>query len=54
LQARRRDIDQKYDYRYSQLIFIFGCLVREGRVQEAQLAGLSDKKLDQIRRTASF
>ena len=54
LQSKRRDIDQKYDYRYSQLILIFARLVREGRIQEAQLAALSDEKLDQIRRVASF
>lgn len=54
LHSKRRDIDQKYDYRFSQLIFIFARLVREGRVQEAQLAGLSDEKLEAIRRVASF
>ena len=25
--TRRRDIDRKYDYRYSQLIFVFGVLL---------------------------
>jgi hypothetical protein len=49
----RRDIDQKYDYRYSQLLFVFGRLVREGRVQEADLAGLSEDKLAVIRRIVS-
>jgi hypothetical protein len=28
LDARRRDIDRKYDYRYSQLILVFGVLLR--------------------------
>jgi len=32
LRSRRRSIDEKYDYRYSQLLHVFGILVREGRV----------------------
>jgi len=54
LRNKRQEIDRKYDYRYSQLIFVFGRLLREGRVQEAQLAGLAEEKLDGIRRIASF
>jgi len=50
----RREIDQKYDYRYSQLLFVFGRLVREGRVQEADLAGLSEDKLAVLRRITSL
>ena len=52
LRERRRDIDRKYDYRYSQLIWVFGQLLREGRIQEEHLAGLSEEKLDRIRRYA--
>ena len=44
LTRRRRDIDEKYDYRYSQLIFVFGCLLREGRLQQEQFAGLAAEK----------
>ncbi|MBQ0933306.1 hypothetical protein KAK07_09685 [Ideonella sp. 4Y16] len=44
LADRQREIDAKYDYRYSQLIIVFGRLLREGRIQEAQLAGLSEDK----------
>lgn len=54
LHRTRREIDEKYDYRYSQLIVVFGWLLREGRVQEAQLAGLSEEKLASIRRIASL
>jgi hypothetical protein len=50
----RRDIDQKYDYRYSQLLFLFGRLLREGRIQEADLAGLSEDKLAVIHRIKSL
>jgi hypothetical protein len=54
LARRQRDIDQKYDYRYSQLIVVFGRLLRESRIQEEQLAGLSEDKLALIRRIASL
>ena len=54
LDSRERDIQEKYDYRYSQLIFVFGRLIREGRLQEEQLAGLSEEKLTFIRRIASL
>jgi len=54
LGARRRDIDRKYDYRYSQLIFVFGVLLRESRIQEPQLGGLSQDKQDMIRRVANL
>lgn len=30
LNQRRRELDAKYDYRYSQLIAVFGRLIREG------------------------
>jgi hypothetical protein len=54
LWRKRRDFDAKYDFRYSQLLMVFGTLVREGRVQEAQLRGLSEDKLSIIRRIVSF
>src|ERR1700732_3334099 len=50
LNQRRRELDAKYDYRYSQLIAVFGRLIREGRLTEAQLQGLSEDKLEFIRR----
>jgi hypothetical protein len=54
LWRKRRDFDAKYDFRYSQLLMVFGRLVREGRVQEAQLSWLSPDKLATIRRIASL
>lgn len=53
LERKQCEIDRKYDYRYSQLLFVFGQLIREGRVQEAQLAGLTEEKLGYIRCSAS-
>jgi hypothetical protein len=54
LTRKRRMIDEKYDYRYSQLIFVFGRLVREGRIQESELNGLSKEKLEYIMRIVSL
>jgi len=44
----------KYDYRYSQLIRVFGQLMREARVAPSALEGLAPDKLDAIRRMASL
>lgn len=54
LAHKRREIDEKYDYRYSRLIWVFGRLVREGRLREEQLHGLSADKLAQIQRVAAL
>ena len=54
LAQQRREIQRKYDYRnYSQLLFVFGRLVREGRVQIEQLQGFSEEKLSCIERIVS-
>jgi hypothetical protein len=54
LATARRDIDSKYDHRYSQLDLVFGRLLREGRIEEGHLHGLSEDKLACIRRVASL
>ena len=48
LRAKRKEIDEKYDYRYSVLIFVFARLLGEGWLEESELAGLSDDKLAKI------
>ncbi len=52
LEQTQREIERKYDYRYSQLLFVFGQLLREHRVTEEQLAFLSEDKHGYIRRSA--
>lgn len=47
-----REIDVKYDYRYSQLIWVLGLLLREGWIKEEELSGLREEKLVMIRRVA--
>ncbi|TVQ16689.1 MAG: hypothetical protein EA367_19490 [Leptolyngbya sp. DLM2.Bin15] len=48
LSARRHDIDGKYDYRYSVLIFVFSQLVREGWLHLDDLDGLDPSKLKKV------
>jgi len=54
LTKSRYAIDKKYDYRYSQLEFVFGHLLREGRITEEELSGLSEDKLQHIVRIATL
>jgi hypothetical protein len=49
LRRRRREVDESFDYRYSQLILVFARLIGEGYLDEARLAGLSNDKLEIIR-----
>jgi hypothetical protein len=48
LSARRHDIDGKYDYRYSVLIFVFARLLKEGWLDLDELKGLEPDKLTKI------
>lgn len=50
LRQKRHEINEKYDYRYSQLIGVFARLIREGRIREEQLRELSEEKREYIRR----
>ena len=54
LTERRKEIDCKYDYRYSQLTYVFGRLLYERRVSEEELRGLREDKLKSIRSFAKF
>ncbi len=54
LTERRREINRKYDYRYSQLTHVFGRLLYENRLGEEELRGLREDKLNLIRSTAQF
>jgi len=50
----RKEIDRRYDYRYSVLSLAFGNLVREGRLSEEELHGLAEGKVGNIRAHARF
>src|SRR5512137_534454 len=47
-----RDIDYKFDFRYSVLINVFGRLVAENALSMDELTGLSEDKLAMIQRRA--
>ena len=50
----RREIDRRYDYRYSNLPLVFAHLLRDGRLTEDDLRGLGQEKLDLIRRVSAI
>jgi hypothetical protein len=54
LTQRRKEINHKYEYRASKLIFVFGTLLHEGRLTEEDLRGLREDKLEAIRSDADF
>lgn len=54
LRKTRRDMESKYDYRYSILIIVFGKLMREGLILDSDIDQLSQDKIDAIKRIASI
>ena len=54
LTERRKEIDRKYDYRYSQLTHVLRRLLYEKRLREDELRGLREDKLEPIRSFAKF
>jgi hypothetical protein len=48
LSARRHEVDGKYDYQYSMLVFIFARLVKEGWLKLNELEGLDKSKIAKI------
>ena len=54
LRQQRRELDETFDYRYSRLPLVLAQLIREGYLDEARLRGLSEEKLEIIRRLLSL
>ena len=54
LRQQRREIDETFDYRYSQLLLVFARLIREGHLDESRLAGLAGEKREILRSFLSF
>jgi hypothetical protein len=44
-----KEIEYKYDYRYSALILLFARLLKEGWLQESDLDGIEDDKIEKIK-----
>ncbi|MGZ5090978.1 MAG: hypothetical protein ACXWCY_09480 [Burkholderiales bacterium] len=49
LRAKSREFEEKYDYRYSVLIWVFRRLMHEGWLTESDLDGLAAEKVALIR-----
>ena len=54
LSEKRSEFERKYDFRYSVLIGVFGRLLYEGWVTEADLADLKADKLEFVRTIAAM
>lgn len=54
LTERRKEIDRKYDFRYSRLTQVLGRLLYDTRLGEKDLSGLPEDKLQSIRSFAKF
>jgi hypothetical protein len=54
LSEERKRTDFKYDYRYSVLISVFANLFNEGWLQESDLAGLQEDKIERIKMLAKL
>ncbi|MGG6296585.1 hypothetical protein ACQ4M4_19515 [Leptolyngbya sp. AN02str] len=48
LSAKRHEMEGKYDYSYSALIFIFAGLLKEGWLNMSDLEGLAQDKLAKV------
>ncbi len=54
LSERRREINRKYDYRYSVLPIVFGTLLAQRRIRESDLEGLGPEKIRASRSLAEI
>jgi hypothetical protein len=54
LTEKRNETDEKYDYRYSVLCFVFARLLHEGWIRPEDLDGISEDKLQEIFGIAEF
>ena len=54
LSEKRKEIDEKYDYRYSVLIFVFSRLLKEGWLEESDIKGFNEDKLMKIKALLNF
>jgi len=46
---RRKEIEEKYDYRYSVLIFVFARLIKDGYLNYEELSGISREIIEKIK-----
>ena len=54
LTEKRKEIDEKYDYRYSMLDLVFGRLIKDGWLDFEDLEGVNQDKIEQIKSLLRF
>ena len=54
LDEKRKELNDKYDYRYSRLIFVFALLVRGGYLSLEELDPIGEEKQKQIENMVNF
>jgi len=54
LTQRRKEIDRKYEFRFSRLTDVLGRLLYENRLNEEDVRGLGEDKMQSIRSFANF
>jgi len=53
-EQKRRELDERYDFRYSVLVFVLAGLLRRGLIDEAELAALGEGKAHLIAELAKM
>lgn len=53
LNQKRKVVDEKYDYRYSQLIVVFSRLLIEGYLSEKDISELAEEKRELIKKLSN-
>jgi hypothetical protein len=53
LSGQLKRIENKYDFRYSVLIFLFALLLNEGWLKESELENICEDKMEKIKYLAS-
>ena len=54
LTRKKKELGEKYDYRYSVLLNVFARLLCDGFLREEELAGLGEDKMNHIRAWIKF
>jgi len=54
LWKKRKEVDEKYDFRYYVLISVFARLMHDGWLTNDDLAGIDEDKVQEICRVAEF
>lgn len=54
LAEKSKEVDEKYDYRYSELHFVFARLIKEGWLEYEDLEGVAEEKIERIKSLLRF